>query len=163
MKIAKNTVVALTYELKLDDGELVDAATSDKLFSFIHEAGQTLPAFDSNLAGLSAGDSFSFKIAASEGYGEYNQDFVRQLDASIFTNAPKDILFIGSVLPMMDQEGNPLEGEILEITDEYFTIDFNHPLAGEDLNFSGKVFEVRPATNEELDHGHVHGPHGHHH
>lgn len=64
---------------------------------------------------------------------------------------------------MRDQEGNPLMGIVKEITDAYVKMDFNHPLAGFDLHFMGEVLEVRDASQEELDHGHVHGPHGHHH
>jgi FKBP-type peptidyl-prolyl cis-trans isomerase SlyD len=163
MKISKNAVVVLTYELKLEDGNIADSATAEHPFAFIHEIGQTIPAFDENLAGLSAGDSFSFVISPENGYGEYNEEYVRNVDAKIFANAPKDMLYVGNFLPMLTQEGEPLEAQILDMNDEYFTLDFNHPLAGEELHFSGKIIEVRPATAEELAHGHVHGPHGHHH
>jgi FKBP-type peptidyl-prolyl cis-trans isomerase SlyD len=67
------------------------------------------------------------------------------------------------MVPMSDNDGNHLRGKILEITDEHIKMDFNHPLAGTDLHFSIEVLDVREATDEEIDHGHVHGEHGHHH
>jgi FKBP-type peptidyl-prolyl cis-trans isomerase SlyD len=163
MKISKNAVVVLTYELKLEDGHLADAATAENPFAFIHEIGQTIPAFDENLAGLIAGDTFSFVVKPAEAYGEYDETQIQRIDAKVFANAPKDMLFVGNVLPMVTQDGDALDGQLVEMNDEFFTIDFNHPLAGEELHFSGKIIEVRPATSEELAHGHVHGLHGHHH
>ncbi len=74
-----------------------------------------------------------------------------------------EIVKVGNFLPMKDQEGNPLQGLVQEITDEHVRMDFNHPMAGKDLFFSGEVIEVREATTEELEHGHVHGPGGHQH
>jgi FKBP-type peptidyl-prolyl cis-trans isomerase SlyD len=74
-----------------------------------------------------------------------------------------ELVAIGKVLTMQDQDGNPLEGLIVEIGDEKVKMDFNHPLAGKNLHFSGTVLEVRSASHEELNHGHVHGSSGHHH
>ncbi|HWY35747.1 MAG TPA: hypothetical protein VNX68_13965, partial [Nitrosopumilaceae archaeon] len=70
---------------------------------------------------------------------------------------------IGEELPMLDAEGHEMYGLVVQVGEEHVTMDFNHPLAGHDLHFSGEILEVRDATPEELDHGHVHGPHGHHH
>ena len=70
---------------------------------------------------------------------------------------------VGVTLPMVDNEGNRLYGKVQEITAEYVKMDFNHPLAGQDLHFKGEVLEIREATEEELAHGHAHGPHDHHH
>jgi FKBP-type peptidyl-prolyl cis-trans isomerase SlyD len=78
-------------------------------------------------------------------------------------DVPADILSVGATLPMQDQDGNPMDGRVLEIGAETVKMDFNHPLAGEELHFKGEILEVREATAEELDHGHVHGPGGHHH
>jgi FKBP-type peptidyl-prolyl cis-trans isomerase SlyD len=87
------------------------------------------------------------------------------LQKSIFEgpDVPADILQIGAMLPMQDQDGNPMDGKLVEIGDETVKLDFNHPLAGESLHFTGKVESVREATSDELDHGHVHGEGGHQH
>ena len=75
----------------------------------------------------------------------------------------KDMLNIGQVVPMQDQNGNPLNGTVMEVADDKVKMDFNHMLAGKELNFTGEILEVREATQAELDHGHVHGPDGHEH
>ena len=104
-------------------------------------------------------------IPAKEGYGEVNEMAIIDLPKSIFEvdgELQEDLLVIGNRLPMRDSEGNALEGIILEIGDETVKMDFNHPLAGQDLNFTGKVENVREASDEEISHGHVHN-HDHHH
>ena len=125
---------------------------------FIHGIGQTLPAFDDQLDGLSVGDTFSFTLSAEDGYGESSPNYVVEIPKNIFEgpDVPDDILEIGATLPMQDQDGNPMDGVVLEIGDDTVTMDFNHPLAGEALGFSGTVLDIREATQEELDHGHVH-------
>lgn len=165
MQVAKNRVVTLTYTLTIENGEVVDTATEDSPFVFIHGIGQTLPHFDNNLTDLRAGDAFEFLITADNAYGLSNDEYIVQIPRSVFSGpeVPADILQVGNMVPMQDQNGNPMNGVILSIGDEAVEIDFNHPLADKDLNFSGVIVEVRDATPEELDHGHVHGPGGHHH
>ena len=160
--IAPNKVVSLSYTLMLNSGELADEATADQPLVFIHGIGQTLPAFDDQLDGLSVGDTFSFTLSAEDGYGESSPNYVVEIPKNIFEgpDVPDDILEIGATLPMQDQDGNPMEGVVVEIGDDTVTMDFNHPLAGEALGFSGTVLDIREATQEELDHGHVHGEGG---
>lgn len=160
--IAPNKVVSLSYTLMLNSGELADEATSDEPLVFIHGIGQTLPAFDDQLDGLSVGDTFSFTLSAEDGYGESSPNYVVEIPKNIFEgpDVPDDILEIGATLPMQDQDGNPMDGVVVEIGDDTVTMDFNHPLAGEALGFSGTVLDIREATQEELDHGHVHGEGG---
>ncbi len=160
--IAPNKVVSLSYTLMLTSGELADEATADQPLMFIHGIGQTLPAFDDQLNGLSVGDTFSFTLSAEEGYGESSPNYIVEIPKNIFEgpDVPADILEIGATLPMQDQDGNPMDGTVLEIGDETVKMDFNHPLAGESLGFSGTILAVREATQEELDHGHVHGEGG---
>ena len=163
--IAPHKVVSLSYSLALSNGQIADEATEDHPLMFIHGIGQTLPAFDDQLHGLSVGDGFSFSLSAEQGYGESNPNYIVELSKSIFEgpDVPADILQIGAMLPMQDQDGNPLDGKLVEIGDDTVKLDFNHPLAGESLHFTGKVIAIREASAEELDHGHVHGPGGHHH
>ena len=160
--IAPNKVVSLSYTLMLNSGELADEATADQPLVFIHGIGQTLPAFDDQLNGLSVGDTFSFTLSAEDGYGESSPNYVVEIPKNIFEgpDVPDDILEIGATLPMQDQDGNPMDGVVVEIGDDTVTMDFNHPLAGEALGFSGTVLDIREATQEELDHGHVHGEGG---
>ncbi len=157
MKVSTNKVVYLAYTLKVSSGQIVDEATAAQPFAYIHHGGQVLPAFEDNLEGLAVGDSFSFKLSAEDGYGEYDEEFVRAFDKQMFAQVPAEMMEVGNVLPMQDQMGNPLDGEIVEITAEGVVLDFNHPLAGEELHFSGSVVNIREANQEELQHGHVHG------
>ncbi len=165
MQIEKNKVVSLTYTLTLQNGEVVDTATEETPFVFIHGIGQTLPHFDKNLDSLKAGDNFEFMITAENAYGVSNQEYVVSIPRDVFSgpNVPADILQIGRMVPMQDQNGHPMNGMILSFNDQTVEIDFNHPLADEDLNFKGSIISVREASPEEISHGHVHGEGGHHH
>lgn len=158
MNIAKDKVVSLSYELKVD-GNLVDAAEAEKPFVFLYGHGQLLPLFEENIKNLTVGDSFEFMIPSKDGYGDVNEMAIIELPKSIFEVDGKiqdDLLVVGNRLPMRDSEGNALDGTVVEIKDEAVVMDFNHPLAGQDLNFTGKVIEIRDATPEEIEHGHVH-------
>lgn len=165
MKIEKHTVPSVTYTLVVD-GEVVDKAENDKPLAFIQGIGMMVPGFEKNLEGLSSGDNYKFTLQPEEAYGPYDEDAVVDLPISVFTvdgEVRKDMLNIGQVVPMQDQNGNPLNGTVLEVSDSAVKMDFNHMLAGKELNFTGEILNVRAATKEELDHGHVHGPGGHHH
>jgi FKBP-type peptidyl-prolyl cis-trans isomerase SlyD len=165
MQVDKNRVVTLTYTLTLENGETIDSATAESPFVFIHGIGQTLPHFDSNLKDLLAGDAFEFSITAENAYGISSEEYIVKLPRTIFSGpeVPADILQVGNVVPMQDQEGHPMNGIILDFNDENVIMDFNHPLADKNLTFKGNIISVREATEDELNHGHVHGPGGHHH
>jgi FKBP-type peptidyl-prolyl cis-trans isomerase SlyD len=165
MQIEKNKVVAITYTLTLDNGEIADTATQEQPFVFIHGIGQTLPKFDTELAGLKPGDTFDFDIEAENAYGVSNEEYKVNVPREVFTGpeVPADILQIGNMVPMQDDQGNPMNGIILSFDDEAVLIDFNHPLSDQKLHFTGEILSLREATEEELDHGHVHGEGGHHH
>jgi FKBP-type peptidyl-prolyl cis-trans isomerase SlyD len=165
MQIKENTVVTLTYVLKLDSGEIVDTADEQNPFAFIHGIGATLPAFDQNLKGLLASETFAFSLTAQDGYGEYDPAKVVPVPKEAFAGAPPEMVIEkGKTLPMQDNQGNMFWATITEVfADGGVQMDLNHPLAGKSLHFSGTVVSVREATREELDHGHVHGPGGHHH
>ena len=125
-----------------------------------------MPEFEENLHGLKEGDSFDFAILTENAYGPLDPNAVVEIPKEAFTIDGKlqdDILEIGSILPMRDNEGNFLQGKILDLKDDVVMMDFNHPLAGKDLHFKGFIVDVREATAEELSHGHVHGEGGHHH
>ena len=167
MKAAPNTVVKITYELRTEpNGQVRDAASQESPFAFLFGHGNVLDKFEKNLEGLIAGNQFNFILEPGEGYGEYDNDAVIQLDKSVFgADGPEqsEMLFVGNVVPLQDQYGNPFQGRIVAVGDKV-TVDLNHPFAGKTLYFSGAVVEVREAHQVELDHGHVHehGDHSHH-
>ena len=163
MKIANHSVVALNYSLNagLPDAEMKHIESTDPAnpFQFLSGSGGLISGFESNLQGLKAGDKFDFKLNPSEAYGETDQTAVVQLPLEIFKKdgvVDLEILKVGNVVPMRDQEGNTLRGVIKSYDDTAVTMDFNHPLAGHALHFAGEIVSVREATPEEIAHGHVH-------
>lgn len=165
MQVEKNKVVSLTYTLTLDNGEIADTATKESPFVFIHGIGQTLPHFDSGLNGLKAGDSFEFDIDPENAYGVSREDFKIHIPREVFSgpDVPADVLEVGRMIPMQDEQGRPMNGIILHFDEEKVLMDFNHPLSDQRLHFKGDIISLRDATPEELAHGHVHGEGGHHH
>jgi len=168
MKIEKNKVVTLTYTLKADnaDGAVIQEVKEDKPFVHLFGVGTLLPAFENNLAGLEVGDEFGFELASKDAYGENSEKDIVKLELSIFMNngeLDKELVQVGKYIPMQNNDGHVIEGKVLSIEDDGIVMDFNHPLSGQDLYFSGKILEVRDALDEELSHGHVHGPGGHDH
>ncbi|HQG37556.1 MAG TPA: peptidylprolyl isomerase [Chitinophagales bacterium] len=168
--VNKDMVVSVHYELKVDnDGELVtaDKSQSDSPLVYIQGLGMLLPEFESNLVGKTVGDSVSFKVSAENGYGVRNEQEIASIPIDSFKdnegNIDMNTIRVGNVLPMMDNDGNQFQGIVCEVTSDVVVMDFNHPMAGKELNFTVTVVDVRPATAEELAHGHVHGPGGHHH
>ncbi len=170
MTITKNTVVTVNYHLSShvenDAPQLVEQTSKENPFIFLFGGGQLLPDFEKNLINKKVGDSFDFKVAPANGYGIVDEEMI--------VNIPKEAFHVdgkfdeervkeGEELMMNDADGNQLMGYVAEVGDAHVIMDFNHPLADHTLHFVGEVLDVRAATSEELDHGHVHGPGGHHH
>jgi FKBP-type peptidyl-prolyl cis-trans isomerase SlyD len=168
MTIGENKVVSMTYTLREEssEGQLIQKVTEDRPFVYLFGVAGLLPAFKANLEGMSAGDNFSFILKKEDAYGLPSEENVLTLDKTIFEIDgvfDEDAIKEGEVVPMEDENGYPLSGKILKVAPDSVLVDFNHPLAGMDLYFEGKILEVREATSEEMSHGHVHGAHGHHH
>jgi FKBP-type peptidyl-prolyl cis-trans isomerase SlyD len=168
MKVGNQKVVSLTYELRENDaqGALIQKVEKDRPFVYLFGVGGLLPKFEESLDGLSIGDSFSFELSADDGYGQPTKEAIIDLDKKIFEvegKVDEELVKIGNQITMQDQDGNPLDGIVLEVSDDTVKMDFNHPLAGMNLHFSGDIIDIRDASAEEISHGHVHGPHGHHH
>lgn len=168
MAITKNKVVSLTYELKLDNdkGQVVDQADKDQPLVFLFGVGNLLPKFESNIESLNVNDTFEFTLEADDAYGHANDEALIELPIDIFKvegKVDENMLQVGNVIPMQDNNGNPLEGLVVEVGAEQVKMDFNHPLAGKTLHFTGAVVDIREASAEEISHGHVHGAHGHQH
>jgi FKBP-type peptidyl-prolyl cis-trans isomerase SlyD len=157
MKISEEKIVALTYDLTVDEGdniELMERATEEHPLTFMFGMGMMLEAFERNIEGLQVGDAFSFTLSPEEAYGEYIEQNVVEIPKKIFEVDGKfdeERISEGETLPMMDSQGNRLMGSILEIKEEVIVMDFNHPLAGETLHFDGKVLDVHEPSAKELE------------
>ena len=157
MKISKNKVVAITYSLTTEQGgPVVDQATDDRPLEFLFGRGMLLEKFESYLDGLAEGDKYAFHLSPAEGYGEYNAQMVVSIPRSAFAAVAEKYLEVGNTLPMQDNHGNHLQGTIKEVGADKIKMDFNHPMAGKDLYFEGVVKTIRDASEEEIEHGHVH-------
>ena len=169
MTIEKNTVVTLHYKLQEGDanGELVEETFGGQPLVFLYGVGQMIPEFEKQLSGKVSGDEFAFGIKSGDAYGEYNNEAIVTVPKASFgfeTDAQaEEILQVGKVLPLRDQEGRQFTGTVKKVQGTDVTLDLNHPMAGVDLYFTGKIESLRAATASEIEHGHVHGPGGHHH
>ncbi|MFN8436950.1 MAG: peptidylprolyl isomerase [Cytophagales bacterium] len=163
MKIEKNKVVSVSYELHVDTNgqkQLLDKSQEGQPLLFLVGVGQMIPGFEKNLLGLAVGDAYDFVVAPHEGYGEYSDEDVIDLPADVFKvdgEIDLNIIRIGNIVPLRDNQGNTFEAKILEVSASHVKVDLNHELAGKELHFSGKVISVREATADELSHGHAHG------
>ena len=158
MKISEKKVVALTYTLTVD-GQVADQTTEDRPLDFIFGMGYLLPKFEENIAGKEPGDSFEFTLTPAEGYGEHNPDMILKLPKHVFEvdgKIQEGLLTVGNMIPMMNQQGGVLHGKVHEVKDDSVMMNFNHPMAGKTLNFTGKILTVRDATEQELKEG-LHG------
>src|SRR5690606_7034234 len=162
MAIENNNVVTLNYTLHTveADGEktFVEQTTTDNPLTFLYGAGMMLPKFEENIGGLLVGDKTSFQLEAADAYGERDDRAIAQLPADMF--AEMGLPPVGEVLPLQDNQGNQFRAVGIEVTPEAVVADLNHPMAGKMLNFDIEILAVRPATAEELSHGHAHGADG---
>lgn len=173
MKIEKDKVVVLTYELAVD-GKIADKATKEQPLDYIHGTHMLIPKFESEIEGKEAGDSFQFQVSPEEGYGTYEPKHCFDIPKYSFEVDGKlreDLLEPGNFIPMLNSSGQVVNGRVVEVKEDSVTMDFNHPMAGKVLNFKGEILEVRDATEKELKEG-LHGEYlpqecgcgcGHHH
>lgn len=161
MPIEANKVVTLNFTLKDDAGNVLDSTDRGGPFSYISGKGMVLPKLEEAVSVMMIGTKKQLKLDAVNGYGNYNEDAIQVVGKE---NFPSDFtLEVGMEYMASNPEGVQMPFVITEVRDEEVTIDFNHPLAGKNLNFDLELLDVRDATAEELAHGHVHGPGGHHH
>lgn len=157
MQIAHNSVVAFHYKLTNDAGEVVDSSEGRDPLTYIHGAGNIIPGLEKQLEGRKAGDSLTARVEAAEAYGEKNPQMVQQVPTAAFQG-------VESIQPGMQfqaqTEQGPLLVTVVDVDGDTVTVDGNHPLAGQALNFDVTIDTVREATEEELAHGHVHGAGG---
>ena len=160
MSISQDQVVSIHYTLRDDAGEVIDRSADGEPLSYLHGRGNLIPGLERELTGRKAGDRLRVKIAPGEGYGEYDQQLVQRVPRRALNGI--DNVRVGMRLHAQTAEG-PRAVTVTQVSGDLVTLDGNHPLAGKNLNFEVEIAAVRPATAEELAHGHVHGPGGHHH
>ena len=159
MHIAMNTVVSITYELRDSDGNILEASADP--VSYLHGGHDGIfPRVEEELHGKKVGDSVDLTLEPADAFGDYDEELVQIEPASAF---PTDTLEVGMQFEGQDPTGDVVLYTITNIADGKVVVDGNHPWAGERLNFKCTVTGIRPATKEEINHGHVHGPGGHHH
>lgn len=155
MKIGDKTFVSLAYDLTVD-GQVVDSTTPERPLEFVYGAGYLLPKFEQNIAGLEKGDKFQFTLPADQGYGEVVEEAVTDLPKSVFMidgAIEEGLLEVGNQIPMSTADGQHLIGVVKNVAGDKVTMDFNHPMAGKTLNFSGEIVGVREATDEDIMRG----------
>jgi FKBP-type peptidyl-prolyl cis-trans isomerase SlyD len=159
MKIAKDAVVTIDYTLTDNDGHVIDSSKGQEPLTYLHGAGNIIPGLETKLEGKSSGESVKVSVPPAEAYGEWEKEKVVEVTKSQFSGVDK--LEVGMQFEVEGDKHAQLV-TITKIEGEQVTIDSNHPLAGKTLNFDVTVVNVRAATPDELSHGHVHGPSGHH-
>ena len=160
MKVGKNKVVSIDYKLTGDDGKLIDSSEGGEPLAYLHGTGTIIAGLEEALEGRGSGDSLKVSIAPEKGYGV--RDETKRLTVKRSQLKGADEIKPGLQLQAQMPNG-PQLFTVTSMDDESVTLDGNHPLAGTTLNFDVTVKEIRDATAEELAHGHVHGPGGHHH
>jgi FKBP-type peptidyl-prolyl cis-trans isomerase SlyD len=159
MQITSEKVVAIHYTLRDPQGNILDTSDGKDPLHYIHGIGNLIPGMEEGLEGKTKGEKFKIQIAPEKGYGLRNEEYVQQVPVDAF----------GGQIPevgMQFQAGNDQGRYIVTVKavhENMVTVDANHPLAGVELSFDVEVMDVREATSDELSHGHVHGPGGHHH
>lgn len=156
MTVTKDSVVSIHYTLRDNDGNILDSSTGRDPLNYIHGRGNLIVGMEEGIEGKSNGDQFNLKISPEKGYGLKNDQLVQKVPLKSF----------GDQKVEAGMQFNTQKGQVVTVTEvakDSVTVDGNHPLAGVALNFEVKVVDVRKATQEEIDHGHVHGPGGHHH
>lgn len=160
MQIANDSVVSIDYRLHLGDGKTIDESDPGEPLVYLHGYEQIVPGLEKALEGKKVGESLKVTVTPEDGYGEYDPDGVEEVPREDF---PPDMeLEAGGIVSATDEDGDEVDFLVKEVRPKTVVVDFNHPLAGKTLHFDVTVREVRPATDEEKQHGHAHGPGGAH-
>jgi FKBP-type peptidyl-prolyl cis-trans isomerase SlyD len=159
--IAEDVVVSMQYRLSLDDGSLVEESTADEPLVYLHGHQNIIVGLEQALQGMAVGDHKEIVVEPAEAYGEYDEDDMEQVNHADMP--PGFEPEVGMLLEVHDEEADEdFVAIVKEVNDEGMLLDFNHPLAGQRLHFDITIQSLREATEEELDHGHVHDGDHHH-
>ncbi len=160
MKIDQDKVAHIHYTLKDDQGQIIDQSSEQEPLAYIHGHGNIIPGLEQALHGKLAGDTLSVSVVPEQGYGERYDHLTQKVPKSMFSG-------MDEIEPGMQFHAQTDSGvqvvTVVRVEPDGIILDGNHPLAGQTLHFDVKIMQVREATQEELDHGHVHGEGGHHH
>jgi FKBP-type peptidyl-prolyl cis-trans isomerase SlyD len=153
IKVDDGHVVSMHYSLHVD-GKLVDTSSSGEPLQFIQGMGHIIPGLEHELYDMRVGDEKKVSVSPGEGYGEHDPAAFMDVPRSAF---PADVpLQVGTELELRDQSGHPAQARIETVSDDNIRLDMNHPLAGKNLDFDVRITDLRPATEDEVSHGHVH-------
>ncbi len=158
MKVAKNTVVRIAYQVRSEDGILVDEATANQPLEYLQGHNNLVIGLENALEGKAVGDKFEVRVKPEEAYGEYNENMVQRVPKEVFEGV--DDLEVGMRF-IADTDIGPLPVVITEVDENEVVVDGNHMLAGQELHFSVEIVGIREATEEEIAHGHLHHKHEH--
>lgn len=161
MEIEKHAVVTIDFELKDDNGNVIDTSAGGDPMLYLHGTNKIIKGLEKALAGKIKGDSLSVAIPPEDGYGVHDDTKIQSVSRDMFED--QSLVKVGEQFMAEGPNGEHLTITITEVTDDKVVIDGNHPLAGKNLNFKIEIKDVRKATQEEIDHGHAHGVGGHHH
>ena len=160
MQIAPDAVVSIHYTLTNDQSETLDSSAGGDPLVYLHGNGNLIPGLENALNGKQPGEKLKLKIPPADGYGEYDKALLQRIPRRSFKGVGQ--VKVGMQF-QMQAGGHPRTVRVTQVQGDMVTVDGNHPLAGQNLNFEVEVTDVRAATAEELQHGHVHGPGGHAH
>jgi len=161
MRVTKHTVVTLDYTLKDTEGTVLDSSRDGEPLAYVHGLGNIIPGLEEALEGLAAGESLEVSVAPEKAYGQLRDELRQVVPRDRFDT--DEAIDVGMMFHTPTPDGGMSVVRVVAVDPGSVTIDGNHPLAGMTLHFAVTVTEVREATAEEIDHGHVHGPGGHHH
>jgi len=154
MQITQNTVASIEYTLKDNDGQVLDTSEGREPLTYLHGSGNLVPGLEAALEGNGEGDSVSVTVEPAEGFGDRDENLIQQVPKTAFEGV--DSIEAGMRFQASDENGQGRIVTVTEVADDQVTVDANHPLAGVPLNFDVNVVEVRAASEEEIEHGHVH-------
>lgn len=160
MNIETNSVVQMHYKLTNTDGMLLDTSEGREPLTYMHGKGMLIPGLELQLNGKTTGDKFVAEVKADEAYGQKSEEMIHVVPKANFQG---DGELKAGLQIQIDTNQGPQIAVITKVEGDDVTIDMNHPLAGMDLSFDVEIVNVREATQEEIEHGHVHGPGGHQH
>ena len=161
LKVREDNVVSIEYTVQLEDGEVIDTSEGKEPLQYIHGHQMIIEGLEEALSSMEVGDTKEVVVPPEKAYGEYVEEAQEWLSKELF---PADVrLAPGEILAAQDSEGGTVMLHIKEVEDDRVLVDYNHPLAGETLKFDVEIVDIRPATPQELEHGHVHGAHTEHH
>jgi len=160
MQIGDQKIVTLHYTLTDNEGRVIDQS-EDGSFAYLHGASNIIPGLENALSGKTAGEELSVAVSPEEAYGVRDESMLQQVPKNMFEDTNQ--IAVGTQFHAQGPNGEMLVVTVMEVQEEHVLVDGNHPLAGVELNFDVKIIEVREASEEEVEHGHVHGPEGHQH